>query len=393
MKNTYYFLLVFALFFHSCISFKSTLALKAEREQKMFLDSTGIISTHPSRPFKYGYAIKEEELYQYKEEIKRLDIKNGETIASVGAASGWLEGILSLMTDSITYYIQDIDTSFLNNEQFQKVVNYYTALREKPQTNTFYYILGNKRYSNLPDETFDKILITNAFHEIDWYGNANYILRDLKSKLDVDGKIIISDETSSVYKKIRHKGCNIKAFMCSDVISKLNYFGYYLTNMTEPENSFYNNLTFEHDPTKGLEFSERRKKVEKYIVEMDKFNTKEIYSDSVKAFQLALSLKPHIAQLTEVYPFLSDYLIRIANEFSAKKKNIGSVINLFKANLLLFPDYANTYENLGDVYYYALENSSLAKEFYSKVLQLEPENLDVKKAILEIEEKISKREN
>src|SRR5947209_2808433 len=71
-------------------------------------------TTSPDKPFRYGIPYSEEESFKVAETlIKDYEIENGEMIADVGAASGYIEGAISMKTDNVTFYIQDIDISYL----------------------------------------------------------------------------------------------------------------------------------------------------------------------------------------------------------------------------------------------------------------------------------------
>lgn len=67
--------------------------------------------------------------------------------------------MLSLFNDSLTFYIQDIDTSVCNPRQINEVVNFYQDVRGRPVTNTFIAVNGTDSTTNLPDSTFDKIFM------------------------------------------------------------------------------------------------------------------------------------------------------------------------------------------------------------------------------------------
>ena len=46
--------------------------------------------------------------------IDTITFRRGEIIADIGAGNGYIEAILSMFHDSLTFYIQDIDTSVCN---------------------------------------------------------------------------------------------------------------------------------------------------------------------------------------------------------------------------------------------------------------------------------------
>ena len=72
-------------------------------------------------------------LIENQEEIKQIlkdkcldtiSFRAGEVIADIGAGNGYLEGMLSVYNDSLTFYIQDIDTTICNPEQVGKEVEF-----------------------------------------------------------------------------------------------------------------------------------------------------------------------------------------------------------------------------------------------------------------------------
>jgi len=378
-----FFFVATALLGQSCISIRL-----AKIEKRARQDSTGIYSTHPSRPFKYGYAIKREEVEDYKIDLLRTGIKNGETVASVGAASGWQEGIFSVMTDSVHYYVQDIDTVCLNQDQFSKVVHYYDSLRERPQTNSFHWQLGKATNTLLPDHTFDRIIIINAFHEIYKAKNSDRIIMDIRDKLLSHGSVVVSDETANIYKGNLHEGCNQVATKASVTIELFKKHGFYLTGMTEPENSFFNDLTFELDETKGDRFEQKRETVRPWMELLDRFHEKTTYEDSVQTNIIIARTKPRLKELEEVYPYISDYLTSIANELPYKIKNIPYIKNILRANLVLFPQSVNTNIFMGEVYEYEKDYES-AKRCYETALTQQPEDTYIKKLIEDVAKKIA----
>jgi len=120
--------------------------------------------------------------------LDTISFKKGEIIADVGAGNGYLEGMLSLFNDSLTFYIQDIDTSICNQKTVNKVVEFYKRLKEKPFTDKFYAVNGSDVASNLPDGTFDKIFMIHTYSYLKY---PQVFMTDLKQKLKSDGRMYI----------------------------------------------------------------------------------------------------------------------------------------------------------------------------------------------------------
>lgn len=378
---------VMALVLNSCLSSKKIAEIKQqeeEREREILQDSTSIYSLHPSKPFKYGYAYTLEECEDDRRELEEYNIKNGEVVASIGAASGWKEGVYSTMLDSVTFYIQDVDTSFLNQDQLEKVIKYYSNLQNRPQTNQFQMVIGSRKYTNLPYFNFDKIIIHNAFHHIQKSSNMYFFIKDLKHQLLSKGQVIIGERMSNEYKKIKNEGCEMTADKATNIIKIFSKNGLYLTNMILPENSFDNKLFFELDKYNSDKFYAKKFAVDKQIKVLDKMNLKRKYSDSLKSMKIVIKLKPKIDKVQEVYSSIDFYLNNLGLELINKEKNLEA-INVMKANVYLFPESSDAYRGLGTAY---LNNKEyqLAKISFEIAQKLNPKNTYIKSIIKDIEE-------
>jgi hypothetical protein len=106
----------------------------------------------------------------------------------VGAGNGYIEAMLSIFHDSLTFYIQDIDSSVCNQKTINEVVNFYQNVNERPFTNKFIATKGTDNETNLPDDTLDIIFMLWTYQ---YFKNPKAIITDLKSKLKNDGRMYI----------------------------------------------------------------------------------------------------------------------------------------------------------------------------------------------------------
>jgi SAM-dependent methyltransferase len=136
-------------------------------------------------------ASKEEMSRMLKDKcIDTIRFEKGETIADVGAGNGSVEAMLSVFHDSITFYIQDIDTVVCNQKAIEKVIADYQGVSNKVFTNRFIAVEGADNETNLPDNTFDKILILWTYQ---YFKNPQAIMADLKQKLKTNGLLYIAN--------------------------------------------------------------------------------------------------------------------------------------------------------------------------------------------------------
>jgi predicted methyltransferase len=125
-----------------------------------------------------------------QKEIAFYDFRSGQTIASIGAQCGHWEAAYAATTDSVTFYLEDIDSSKFKKAQVEFAWNYYADLRGKPMTSVYKMIFGNENSTSLPENIFDKIMIINSFHEFTFQSE---MLADIKKKLKPGGILYIDE--------------------------------------------------------------------------------------------------------------------------------------------------------------------------------------------------------
>jgi SAM-dependent methyltransferase len=139
-----------------------------------------------------------------QKEIGFYNFRSGQTIASIGAQCGHWEAAYAATTDSVTFYLEDIDSSKFKKAQVEFAWNYYATLRGRPMTSGYKMIIGDERSTSLPENTFDKILIINSFHEFTFQAE---MLADIKKKLKPNG-ILYIDEALPKRQGQLHGICN-----------------------------------------------------------------------------------------------------------------------------------------------------------------------------------------
>lgn len=131
--------------------------------------------------------------------VDTITFRKGEIVADVGAGNGYLEAMLSFFHDDITFYIQDIDAAVCNPNTIQEVVDFYQVVNGSPFTNRFITVNGTDTETNLPDHTFDKILMLWTYQ---YLKNPREFIVELKEKLKNGGLFyVINPEQDYDYGK------------------------------------------------------------------------------------------------------------------------------------------------------------------------------------------------
>jgi SAM-dependent methyltransferase len=155
-------------------------------------------------------------LYKVKQaELDFYHFKPGQTVASIGAQCCHIEAAFAATSDSVIFYLEDIDSSKFKKEQTEFVWDYYAKLRGKPMTCEYKMILGDEKSTSLPENTFDKILIINSFHEFTF---VTEMLADIKKKLNPGG-ILYIDEALPKKQGQLHGICNLPMLTSEETIA------------------------------------------------------------------------------------------------------------------------------------------------------------------------------
>ena len=162
-------------------------------------------------------------------ELDFFQFKPGQMVASVGAGCGHWEAAYAAATDSVTFYLEDIDTTTLNNRHADFAWNYYAKLRGKPMTSHYKLVVGDERSTSLPENTFDKILIINSFHEFSY---PSEMLADIKKKLKAGG-ILYIDEALPKRPGQLHGICKKPMLTSYETIELFSKHGFELVNALE----------------------------------------------------------------------------------------------------------------------------------------------------------------
>jgi len=146
----------------------------------------------------YPFLTNKEEIKKILEDrgVGSIKLKKGEIIADIGAGNGYIEAMLSIYNDSLTFYIQDIDTLVCNQRTVNEVVDFYQEVNGSPFTNKFIVVNGTDINTNLPDSTFDKILMIRTYP---YLKEPRKFIMDVRENLKNDGLLYVINPQSDDY--------------------------------------------------------------------------------------------------------------------------------------------------------------------------------------------------
>ena len=133
--------------------------------------------------------------------VDTISFRPGDTVADIGAGNGYMEALLSMYHDSLTFYIQDIDTSVCSQKAVDHVIEFYEKVNGAPFTNRFIVINGTDSTSNLPDCTFDKVLMSYTYQ---YLKQPHLFMMDVRNKLKVEGLLYVVNPQSEDYEYLKY---------------------------------------------------------------------------------------------------------------------------------------------------------------------------------------------
>ena len=163
------------------------------------------------------------DLLQHKEkELSFYNFQPGQTVGSIGSQCCHWEAAFAATTDNITFYLEDIDTTYFKKSQTDFAWHYYDSLRTKPMTSQYKMVIGDERSTSLPENIFDKIIIINSFHEFTYPAE---MLADIKRKLKSNGMLYI-DEALPKRPGQLHRVCKKPMFTNEEMIALFSKNGF-----------------------------------------------------------------------------------------------------------------------------------------------------------------------
>lgn len=141
----------------------------------------------------------------------------GDTVADIGTADGWFLAALSTYTDSITFFLEDIDSTVWSRPRFDSALNHFSAISQKKLSHQFHYVKGTEKNTGLIRNTFHKALIIDTYHHL---SHRKEMLADIASLLKAGGKVIVLEALARKPGDIHH-GCRKPIFTEDEIIQHL----------------------------------------------------------------------------------------------------------------------------------------------------------------------------
>lgn len=190
---------------------------------------TATLAQPTNNPCVYEYLTRKDNLEQTLTRYRTIyDFRKNEVVASVGAGSGSKEVIYSMMADSITFYLQDINPACLTPTIIASTVSRLYSAGGRSCTAKFIPVIGTEKETRLPGQFFDKIIIENTLHELT---HPNDLLTSVRANLKPGGYLFIEDFIAKRSGQ-KHRGCGKPLYTDDALVGLLSANGFRLLAVT-----------------------------------------------------------------------------------------------------------------------------------------------------------------
>jgi SAM-dependent methyltransferase len=176
----------------------------------------------------------------YRSLKKRLAVINraadfhvGDTIADIGAGAGWVDAALGVDNDSLTFYLEDIDSTHLKEGELEQALKVYRKIRGRPFSCEYVQAVGREDNTTLPTDTFDKVLLIDTYHHLE---HTNEMIRDIHRILKDPGWLIVSEPLARKPGDL-YKPCQSVISTREEIIDAMTSHGFRLIRTIKTVNS------------------------------------------------------------------------------------------------------------------------------------------------------------
>jgi len=136
----------------------------------------------------------------YQKEFSKFEIQPNEVVAEIGANNFFFSLANMCFVEDVHFYVQDINLKCLTEENLEKGKEHFTKLRGLgPLTGKIEIFQGEQTRSNLPYDTFDKVILRLVYHELK---EPEKNLQDIYQILKPEGILLIGDDIAKNKNKV-----------------------------------------------------------------------------------------------------------------------------------------------------------------------------------------------
>lgn len=154
--------------------------------------------------------------------LRAADLHKHDVVADIGAGDGWIDAGFGVRVDSIQFYLEDIDSSFVKSQQLTEALTAVSRMRGKPVSSVYRRAVGSEKSTGLPENTFDKVLLIDTFHHFSF---REEMLADILRILKIGGKLVVYDPVAQKEGQ-KYKLCKKRIYTEKQIIDAFTKAGF-----------------------------------------------------------------------------------------------------------------------------------------------------------------------
>lgn len=147
--------------------------------------------------------------------LKSAEFKAGEQVADIGAGSGWFDAAIGIYQDSLTFVLEDIDSSFIRESRLNETLSAYSKVKGTPINCIYTQVIGTEKSSTLASSQFDKVLLIDTYHHLRF---RQEMIDDIFRILRTGGRLVVYEPVGKTNGEV-FKPCNSPLFTAEEIIS------------------------------------------------------------------------------------------------------------------------------------------------------------------------------
>ncbi len=159
--------------------------------------------------------------------VREANFQTRDIIADVGAGDGLFDAGISIFTDSLIFYMEDIDSNAFNQNKFDRAIQFYSSVKKRRITNSFIPSLGKEKSTELQPGIFDKVLIIDTYHHFSY---RDEMIHDINRIIKPGGELFIYDVLARKEGDM-HPVCQTTIYLKEDILAQIQAHGFIIKDL------------------------------------------------------------------------------------------------------------------------------------------------------------------
>jgi SAM-dependent methyltransferase len=148
----------------------------------------------------------------------------GDTIVDIGSGNGWFDAAFGVYHDSLTFYLEDLDSTNITNGKLKQALASYAKVRGMPITSRYTQIAGGEKSTGLPHAFCHKVLLIDTYHHLAY---RDEMIQEMRRILKNKGKLIVYEPLARKPNDVL-KACNSTLYTQDEIVSSFEKNGFHL---------------------------------------------------------------------------------------------------------------------------------------------------------------------